>query len=140
MSHTNTKIWFLLLAALVLLGCESPQVVRQNEMAQARALVRAQYGGQLSPHQEAYLTAMLYDRMEADRTRDAAVSAQIIANGFQNAGNTIAEGSRYQPNYLTPTVQMPAMQIAQPVPIQNPQIDTPRYQLLNGASPGQIHY
>ena len=38
-----------------------------DEMAQARAMVRANFGNQLSPEQEAYLTAMLYQRMESDR-------------------------------------------------------------------------
>ena len=58
-------IWFLLLVegALRCAGCESAQQVRQNEMAQ----VRANFGNQLSPEQEAYLTAMLYQRMESDR-------------------------------------------------------------------------
>ena len=58
-------IWFLLLVegALRCAGCESAQQVRQNEMAQARA----NFGNQLSPEQEAYLTAMLYQRMECYR-------------------------------------------------------------------------
>ena len=62
-------IWFFLLVAgaLCCAGCESAQQVRQNEMAQARAMVRANFGNQLSPEQEAYLTAMLYQRMESDR-------------------------------------------------------------------------
>jgi hypothetical protein len=110
MGEINKKIWFLILAAVVFLaGCESPQVVRQREMQEARALVRAQYGGQLSPHQEAYLTAMLYDRMEADRTARRIAAGQIIAQGFSDAGDTIAQGSRYQPS----TVQMPSNYVRQ---------------------------
>src|SRR4029450_6087122 len=41
MSPTNTKIWFLLLAAVALLcgGCESVQQARQTEMAESARMV-----------------------------------------------------------------------------------------------------
>jgi hypothetical protein len=42
-----------------------------------------------------------------------AQSAAIIAQGFQNAGNAIAEGSRYQPQYIQPV----PLQFPTPMPI-----------------------
>jgi hypothetical protein len=112
------KQHFLILTStfcLLLSGCESPQVTRQNEMAEARALVAAQYGNRLSPAQEAYLTMQVFQRMEAERNENARVSAAIIANGFNNAGRAIAEGSR----------PAPVVNVYQPVPVVQPlQIDT----------------
>ena len=139
------KEHFLILTStfcLLLSGCESPQVVRQREMAEARALVAAQYGGNLTPAQEAYLVSQIYGGMEAQRNENNRVAAAIVANGFNEAGQRIAESSRPAPvvNVYQP-VQYPApMPIYQPQPMQNYQIDTPQYQLLHGASPGNIHY
>ena len=98
MGGINMKIWFLILAAVVLSGCESPQVTRQ--IAQG----------------------------------------QIIAQGFSDAGDTITNSARPAPSVY---VQQPAP-VFQPVQIPQAappsQIDTPRYQMFNGASPGQIRY
>ena len=130
-----------LLAAIVLLplsGCESTTPAQRY--AQAQQVVAQAYGNKLSPAQQAALATAIYQQGEANRAIQQAQSAAIIAQGFQNAGNTIAEGSRYQPNYVTPTVQMQATQIAQPTPMPSYQIDTPRSQIFNGASPGQIQY
>jgi hypothetical protein len=103
MSDTNTKIWFVLLAtsALCCAGCQSTQQVRQNEIMEARQMVEAQFGEKLSPEQKAQLSMQLYQQMEASRALRDAQSAAIIAQGFQNAGNTIAN-SAPQPNYITP--------------------------------------
>ena len=41
MSHTNTKVWFLLLAALVLAGCMNTAQMHQREWNEAHAMVDA---------------------------------------------------------------------------------------------------
>jgi hypothetical protein len=118
MGDINTKIWFLLLAVtlMALCGCETAQVTRQNELAQSVRMVEAQYGASLTPEQKAHLAWMAYQQMEANRVANDAVRAQIIANGFQNAGQIIAEGSR-QPT--TVYVQQPAP-VVQPLQIPPP--------------------
>ena len=63
--------------------------------------MHAAYGGRISPEQEAALSMQLYQQMETSRALRDAQSAAIIAQGFQNAGNTIAN-SAPQPNYITP--------------------------------------
>jgi hypothetical protein len=115
------KQHFLILTStfcLFLSGCESPQVTRQNEMAEARALVAAQYGDRLSPAQEAYLTMQVFQRMEAERNENARVSAAIISNGFNNAANIMANSSRtYVPQYIQPIqYNVQPMQIPAPAP------------------------
>jgi hypothetical protein len=117
MRNTNTKIWFLVLAAVVLLfGCESPQVTRQNSLAQAVQMVEAQFGDQLTPEQKAHMAWQIYRQMESDRTARQIAAGQIISQGFNNAGNIIAN-SAPQPNYITP-VTIPAYT---PVPQTSPQ-------------------
>ncbi len=39
------KTLFLVMFVVVLYGCADPAVVRRNEMAEARQMVEAQYGG-----------------------------------------------------------------------------------------------
>ena len=132
------KLTLAIAAALGLCACESTTPAQRY--AQCQQVVAQAYGNKLSPAQQAALATAIYQQAEATRAIQQAQSAAIIAQGFQNAGNTIAEGSRYQPNYVTPTVQMQATQIAQPTPMPSYQIDTPRSQMFNGASPGQIRY
>jgi len=60
--------------------------------------------------------------------------------GLHEFGENLRQNAnQVQPQYIQP-VQMPAPYVPAPVPVQNYQIDTPRYQMFNGASPGQIHY
>jgi hypothetical protein len=70
-------------------------------MAEARALAGAL---NLPPEQQAQAAAQIYAGMEAERNENARVSGAIISNGFNNAGRIIAEGSRYQPQYIQPVV------------------------------------
>lgn len=78
MGDINMKIWFLILVAVVLSGCESPQVARQSEMAEARQMVRAQFGGQLTPQQEAYLSMQVFQQLEAQRARAIAPPQTVV--------------------------------------------------------------
>jgi hypothetical protein len=118
MSKTNKKILFLLLAALLCCaGCQSPQVTRQNEMAEAARIVDAQFSGQLTPEQRAYLVQQVYDRMEQDRQARQIAQAQMIANGFQKAGAQIAESSKPAPTIYVQQPPQP-MQIPPPGPPQ----------------------
>ena len=105
MGDINMKIWFLILAAVVLSGCETAQQARQNEMMEARRMVAAQFGNRLSPAQEAYLTMQVFQRMEAERNENARVSAAIIGQGIANAGEQYRQSTMYQPVYIQP-VQM----------------------------------
>jgi len=111
----NMKIWFLILVAVVLSGCESPQVARQSEMAEARQMVRAQFGGQLTPQQEAYLSMQVFQQLEAQRQARAIAAGQIIARGFSDAGDTMERTSarlyQQQPFYSQPAQNIQAMQL-----------------------------
>ena len=134
----KTSLTLLAAAALALCACESTTPAQRY--AQSQQLVAQAYGNKLSPAQQAALATAIYQQAEATRATQQSQSAAIIAQGFQNAGNTIAEGSRYQPNYITPVQYPTPMPIYQAAPGQNYQIDTPRSQMFNGASPGQIRY
>ena len=66
-----------------------------------------------------------------------------VGVGLQNAGAIVGNSrTYYQPLQYNPM----CAPVFNPVPIASPpvqqtyQIDTPRYQMFNGASPGQIHY
>jgi len=107
-----------LAALLGCAGCESPQVTRQNEMAEAARMVDAQFGGKLTPEQKAYLTMQVYQRMEQDRQARQIAAGQIIANGFNQAGAQIAAGANSAPTVYVqqPAPVVPAMQIPPPAP------------------------
>jgi hypothetical protein len=94
MRNTNTKICFLLLAAgaLCCAGCETTQQARFNDMVQARQLASAL--NYLSPQQRDAAAIEIYSSMQAQQAEDNRVRAQILAEGFQNAGRIISESSR----------------------------------------------
>jgi hypothetical protein len=112
--------YLLMIAAAALVGCESAQVVRQREMTEARSLTAAL---NVSPEQQAYAAAQIYQGMEAERNANLRTSAAIVANGFNNAGAIIANSSRYQPNYIQPIqynvqpMQIPTVHPAPLIPV-----------------------
>jgi hypothetical protein len=88
-----------LLASTLLLplaGCESTTPAQLY--AQTQQLVAQAYGNKLSPAQQAALATAIYRQAEATRAIQQAQQAAIISQGFQNAGNIIAN-STTQPNF-----------------------------------------
>jgi hypothetical protein len=88
----------LLCAALT--SCESTEQMQQKQMAAAHNRA-AQLGANLSPEGRAMLTAALYQQQVSERAADDRIRAQIIANGFNNAGQIIANS---QQQYVQPFV------------------------------------
>ena len=94
----------LIAAALIVAAftsCESTQQIQQKQMASAHNTA-AQLGANLSPEARAMLTAALYQQQVSERAADDRLRAQIIANGFNNAGQIIANSTQQQ--YVQPFV------------------------------------
>jgi len=113
------KTLFLVMFVVVLYGCADPAVVRRNEMAEARQMVEAQYGGRITEAQKAYLAMQLYATIDQQRQARETAQGQIIANGFQAAGAQVAAGGQApaQPYYTPYVPQFPQASIT-PIPGQ----------------------
>jgi hypothetical protein len=83
MTNTNTKIWFLLLAAAMLAGCAADTAARRaQQMNAARALVEQNAGASLSEAEKAHMAGVLYQQMEAGYwARRAAIGQSIQQAG-----------------------------------------------------------
>jgi hypothetical protein len=119
----NIKIWFLVLlaGAFFCAGCANVAQMQQDEMARARALV-SQSGQALTAEQAEVMTLVLYSQMEQERVQRQIAAAQMIHEGFQNAGDAISQSTRYNayPQYVPvaqPTLQGPQIPqtVIQPV-------------------------
>jgi hypothetical protein len=135
MRNKNTKIYFLLLAAgaLCCAGCESTHQARFNDLLQARQLASALNG--LSPGERDQAAVQIYSAMQTEQAEDARVRAQILSEGFQNAGRIMAESSRPTYNYIQP-VQLPAVQ---PLVIPPPRTAPPINPIGSFSNPVHVH-
>jgi hypothetical protein len=111
MSTTNTKIWFLLLSAgaLFCAGCANVEQTQLAEMQQARTLV-SQSGQALTAQQAEAMTLVLYNQMEQARVQRQIAAAQMISQGFSNAGEQISRSQTPIPQFA-PLPPLPQQQI-----------------------------
>jgi hypothetical protein len=103
-STTNTKIWFLLLAAgaLFCAGCASTMQTQQANFDRARAFVESRYGDSLDSHQKAVLAL----EMSREMSQEDFARRQAIALMISRAGEGFSEGMRTAQTPIPPLRQI----------------------------------